>query len=145
SQESFRDFVLKREERGDLEMNSASFNHHFLDILLDEFPQAKFVYTIRDCYSWLNSILNMSASFGTSTPVWMVKYGRMFGVEPQDGDLESVERAVRKNPERVEPLLEYWGRYNKGILERLPSDRTLIVRTEEISKSFDEFGRFAGI
>ena len=53
------EFIKKRDLMGGIpEMESAHFNRHYIDILIGEFPDAKFVCLVRDCYSWVNSYIN---------------------------------------------------------------------------------------
>lgn len=57
--ERFCGFLKEREMLGGLlEMDSAHFNRHYIDILKEEFPEAKFICLIRDCYSRVNSFVN---------------------------------------------------------------------------------------
>ena len=53
-----RRWLAKRAEAGALELDSASFNHYFLEILVELHPAARFVYTRRDAVSWADSLLN---------------------------------------------------------------------------------------
>ena len=41
-----------------LEVDSSALNFDLLDLLLSEFPDARYLLTIRDCYSWCNSVFN---------------------------------------------------------------------------------------
>ena len=53
-----QDQVRRLDRRKWPELNASYLNYFLLDLLLDEYPQAKFVLTIRDCYSWLDSVFN---------------------------------------------------------------------------------------
>ena len=59
-----RRWLALRAEAGALELDSASFNHYFLDILVELHPAARFVYTRRDAVSWADSFLNMVLRHG---------------------------------------------------------------------------------
>ena len=50
--------VHRRDKALWLEMEASAFNVHVLDLLVQEFPHARFILTIRDCYSWVDSALN---------------------------------------------------------------------------------------
>src|SRR5262245_35407266 len=58
------------------ELNSSWTNYMLLDLLLDEYPRAKFVLTIRDCYSWLDSMLN--ELLGRTHADYMVYFHRWY-------------------------------------------------------------------
>ena len=51
-------YVKHRDRRLGLEMDVSHLNYHLLDILVNEFSEAKFILTIRDCYSWLDSFMD---------------------------------------------------------------------------------------
>ena len=58
TREAFRDFVLLRDAAACLEMDSAYFNRYYIDILSEEFVDAKFVCLLRDPESWVRSQIN---------------------------------------------------------------------------------------
>jgi hypothetical protein len=146
SLESFKAYVLDRDRQGNLEMDSATFNHHYLDILIQDFPEAKFIFTVRDCYSWLNSIVNMSIRSGNSIPDWMLRYGKFFiGYEVERNTISSSQATLDKLPSAINKLLEYWQKSNQRILDWLPPERSLIVPTHKISKSLEQIANFVGV
>lgn len=51
----YRDWLVARDREIALEVDSSWFHGLIVDLLVSEFPNARFVLTIRDCYSWLNS------------------------------------------------------------------------------------------
>lgn len=146
SREALTDFVRRRDVLGRLEMDSASFNYSFADILVDEFPSALFIVTIRDCYSWLDSLLNMLPSIAPYVPDWVVEYGRRVngGVLPPSA-LASREMLLQHLPDLIETGLRLWSGANERLLRVLPPDRTLFVRTGEISSSLDRIAAFVGV
>ncbi len=146
SLESFKAYVLYRDQQGGLEMDSATFNHHYLDILIQEFSEAKFIFTVLDCYSWLNSIVNMSLSSGNSIPDWMLKYGKFFiGYEVDRTTISSSQSILDKLPTAIDKLLEYWEKSNQRILDLLPPERSLIVPTHKISESLEQIANLVGV
>lgn len=146
SAEELRDFVLLRDRRGGLELDSASFNHHFIPILVEEFPDSKFVFSIRDCYSWLDSIVSMGLSAGSEVPAWMEEYGRFLASDRVErSSIAAPLDLMRALPDLVDGLFRYWSEMNSAVLELLPPGRSLIVRTHEISGSLDRLALFAGV
>ena len=144
--DAFEAYILERDRLGCLEMDSASFNHHYLNILKTAFPQAKFIFTIRDCYSWLNSILNMSLRYAEHIPDWMLRYSKFFiGYEIERATVGSVPATQSKLPEIVESLLSYWKQHNRRVLNLLPPERSLIITTHKISDSLPKIANFIGI
>lgn len=146
STEELREFVLMRDRRGGLELDSASFNHHFIPILVEEFPDSKFVFSIRDCFSWLDSIVSMGVSAGSEVPAWMEEYGRFLASDRVErGSIAEPFDLLRALPHLVDGLFRYWSEMNSAVLELLPPGRSLIVRTHELSQSLDRLALFAGV
>jgi hypothetical protein len=40
---------------------------------------------------------------------------------------------------------KYWGHHNSRVLELVPRDRLLVVRTDEIARRLDEIASFVGV
>ncbi len=146
---SRRDFnarVVAMEERGQLEMNASFLNNWLVDLLAAKYPQAKFILTIRDCYSWLNSMLydayitphNTGEGEGLK-PRGILKPGGMYGFIKQDSVFYEGQAA------HVDGLLAYWANVNNRILAAVPGSRLLVVRTNEISRKGEDIADFLGI
>ncbi len=149
SQEEFRNFLVKRSRAGSLEMDSSSFNHHYLDFLVEEFPEAKFVFTIRDCYSWLNSFLNMPLTMKLLPPESWKPRWMDFMIEGFKAEYFASEKTlIPRLPELLEGFLSFWSLANSralSILDLLPKEKVLIIRTPEISSSLKKLATFAGV
>ena len=152
SENTLRDYIRYRHEIGQLEMDTASFNHFYLHILVNEFPEAKFIFTIRDCYSWVNSFLRMISRWkkhfgdiGQEMPDWMLNYGRILFGEYDWNWFNSYEDLLRNLDPLVEMFIKSWADLNSRILELLPPERSLIVKTSEISRSQARISEFIGI
>jgi hypothetical protein len=148
----FKEYLRLRDYQGKLEMDSSSFNHYYLDILEEEFPDAKFIFTIRDCYSWLNSYLNMLLRWrkGHQTtrskiPTWQIHYGRFKLGEFDPDDFASPQVLKLRLPDMLDRFLRCWSEYNSRVLDRLPAERSIVIRTHEISESLVKLALFAGV
>jgi len=144
SKQQFVEFVCQRDQKGNLEMDSASFNFMYLDILAEQYPKAKFIVTVRDCYSWLDSMINMLLVLNIQD--WIIDYGsRSFGIHIAREMFVSRESVLRALPDLLDGLLGYWA-YGAGVtLDNLPQGRFLIVKTDEISGSLDKIAKFIEI
>jgi len=143
---AFRDFVRWRDGLARLDVDSSSYNAHYVDILAHEFADAKFIFVIRDCWSWLDSMLNMVLRIGPGMPEWMVEHCRTIlgpDFEPHLGD-DELELA-RRLPGLANAGLAYWARLNQFVLRSLPMERSLVVRTPELSDSLDRLAEFVGV
>lgn len=137
---AFGDFLARRDKEGGLEMDSASFNHFYLDLLVETYPHAKFIFMIREPYSWMNSYLKMLMRWrqgfeerNRNIPQWMTDYGRiLFG----DFSWSMISSAVAVK-QHIEPLadgfLRHWCTANQRIIDLLPPERSLIIKTHELS------------
>jgi Sulfotransferase domain len=140
---AFREFVRWRDGLARLDVDSSSYNAHYVDVLADEFPDAKFIFVIRDCWSWLDSMLNMGLQFGKDMPDWMIEHCRtILGPEfaPRIGaDLP------RRMPSMAQAGLSYWSWLNEFVVKHLPTERSIVVRTAELSTSLNRLAAFVGV
>lgn len=136
-------FIRQRDKRLCLDVDSSQLNFFLLDQLLQEFPDALFLLTIRDCYSWLNSFIDDSLRRQPSGN-WIKLREHRF----RSGTLAhpTQEQALKeKGLYTLDGYLSYWASHNNQVLAKVPEDRLLIVRTEEITKKAFEIAGFAGL
>jgi hypothetical protein len=126
------------------EVDSSQLNFFMIDVLLSEYPEARFLLTIRDCHAWLNSFINHSLRFPDTAPLWRQFRDFRFGANRLTHPSE--EEPLRQlGLYTLEGYLSYWASHNKGVIDAIPSDRLLIVRTDEISDRAEEIAEFAGL
>ena len=145
SREQFRGFLKERELLGGLlEMDAAHFNRHYIDILQDEFPEAKFICLIRDCYSWVNSFVNyFVVSEREAIQSKELPNGMPFDI-PR-GAIEAKNELVNNFHKYIDVPLSFWSSSYRDMVEKLPPGRSLIIRTHEISQKVDDIAHFVGI
>jgi len=141
--EELRDHVLERDRRLRLDVDSSLLNIYLLDQLLELFADAKFILTIRDPYTWLNSITNQQLR-RLGGPRWNrlreFTYGSDFRIHPRE------ERALKERGlYTVAGYLSGWNLHNRKVIDSVPKERLLIVRTDRISESLDSIAAFAGV
>ena len=136
-----RALVLRRDKEYCADVNSAEVNGSFVDILLEEFPDALFLLTMRDPYSWMDSAFNHTMNLETL----------------QERKRRALQRALqRKHPPEEQSLeaeglstldhrLAQWNQHNQTVLSIVPEHRLLIVRTRDITKRAYEIADFAGL
>lgn len=138
-----REYILQRDKRICLDVDSSQLNFFFLDQLLDEFPDARFLLTIRDCYSWLNSFIDDSLRRQPSGN-WIKLREYRFRSDYFTHPVE--ERALQERGlYTLDGYLSYWAIHNHKVLATIPDDRLLIVRTNDISKRAHDIADFAGL
>lgn len=137
-------FVRERDRVISAEVDSSQLNYFLLDILLDEYPNAKFLLTIRDCYTWLNSFINHSLRVSSAAPLWRRFRDLRFQADRLAHPAEEAALAQR-GLYTLEGYLSYWTKHNSDVIAGVPGERLLIVRTSEIAVRAHEIADFAGL
>lgn len=136
-------FVKQRDFRLWLELDSSALNIFFLDILVREFPRARFILTIRDCYSWLDSIINHHLTW---TPDAHWRKNRDLAFRPDTFSHPPQERLLaEKGLYTLDGYLAYWAGHNQRVLATVPRERLLIVKTQQITGSVEPIATFLGV
>jgi hypothetical protein len=146
SESRFREFIRGRDELTQLDMDSSSYNCYYVDVLAQEYPDAKFVFAIRDCYAWLDSFLNMVLFLGPVMADWFVVYIRRFLGPGYEYDLaDRPDELLERLPDMVDAGFRYWSTMNRFVLDRLPGDRSLVLKTRDISHSLPRLASLVGV
>jgi transcriptional regulator with XRE-family HTH domain len=141
SKESLRQFIRERDIQLFLEMDSSHIHRLYLDILAEEFPSSKFIFTIRDCYSWLDALINwiLNHRFGKECKESKTLFGLNDFCCLNENDMRCNIHVYLKG------FLSFWASSNNNILQRLPQDRSLVIRTHEIPGKINDISHFLGI
>lgn len=114
----------------------------FLDRLLVQYPDAKFVLTIRDAKNWYRSVKNtiykVQCKFRDSPgelSKGMVKHLEMIRTVVLDGAFDDLERFLH-DEERIKALYDT---HNEWVKQHIPADRLLIM---EIGEGWDRLCAF---
>lgn len=126
-----------------LDVDSSQLNFFVLDILLREFETARFLLTIRDAYSWLNSFIDDSLRRTTSGDWIRLREARFrsaaFTHPAEERELEQLGLYT------LDGYLSYWRMHNEKVLGLVPASRLLVVRTDQIAERSFEIADFAGL
>jgi len=135
-------FLTDRDRRLALEMDSSQLNGHVIADLVALFPLARFVLTIRDVYSFVNSAIDHHIARAGGSETWRRMNQLKFGGCPHcPHDAPLADRGLFP----LQGYLTYWTRHNQTILDVVPPDRLLPVGTNDISGSLPQIARFLGI
>jgi len=136
-------YLLLRDRRLSLELDSSQLNIFLLHQLVQLFPAARFVLTIRDPYSWLDLVINHQLTHPTSDK-WVAM--REFRFRP-DLYVHQPEELILKDHGlyTIDGYLSYWGWHNRKAIAVVPEEQLLILRNDQISECVDEIAAFAGI
>jgi hypothetical protein len=143
-------YVKHQKRRLGLEMESSSLNYFFVDILVNEFSEAKFILTIRDCYSWLESLI---INIHLANPLSMERHWfRRHLAELNVLRFGSIEKHAKeeailadKGLHTLDGYFSYWREHNSRVLAIVPEERLLVVKTREINQSIQRIEEFLGI
>ena len=109
---------------------------------MQEFKQAKFLLTLRDCYGWLDSFINFCLRSNLQEP-WLQFRALRFGSKNIDYD----EHELLLKQHGLYPLkgyLSYWNNHQRAVFDRVPKERLMVVKTNDISASAYRIAKFAG-
>ncbi|MGI9211022.1 MAG: sulfotransferase [Methylococcaceae bacterium] len=143
----FRRFLFWRDRRLLTEMDSSGLNIHFLEHLRDLFPEARFILTLRDSYSWLESQINhIIARPPQDNP--RVDYSRFqdFHYRWQEEPHPPEEYILKTHGlYTLDHFLGAYAWHNRKALTCLPAERLLVIRTHEIKREASRIAAFAGV
>lgn len=146
-------FIIKRDSELQLEFEANHLLVSFIDILISEFPSARFIVTIRDCENWLNSIINqhlLNIRIAAEHPnnevyAWWIYW--FDSIIRQNGSDYDVEDRVLSNlglfP--IKDYLYYWAEVNTRLIESIPKEKRLLIQTKDLSTSTRMITDFLGI
>jgi hypothetical protein len=144
SEREFREWILARDREMALEVNSSWHHILILDFLAKEFPDARYVLTIRDCYSWLNSEFKRVLHNPSQQPqrIKLRKFiynGGSASYSPEEQVLKEAGLFT------IDNYLSRWAAHNEKVLATIPPERLLVVRTDQIGARAYEIADFAGL
>lgn len=142
--DDLRRFVRERDAKLRLDVDSSHANAFLIAALRAEFADARFLLTIRDCFSWLDSALDHSLNargWSAADRDWLEFWfdTRSMRYAPHDEPLR--ERGLPG----IECHLAAWHRHNERALTSVPPEQLLVVRTNEIGARLPEIATFAGV
>ena len=119
-------------------------SNHLLGLVIEglvaAFPDARYVLTVREPRSWLESQINQQDEKGHIEP-FKTAWQRMYGdVSPTVQDARLLEKGLYG----VGGYLSYWSRQNRRVLRAVPADNLMVVWTQEITDRADQIIQFLG-
>jgi Sulfotransferase domain len=137
------EFITARDGRLRLELECSHPLFHLLDALLAAFDDAKFILTIRDCYSWLDSQMNNQLAYIEG------RHWRSFGEFKYRGETarhpKEEEILSRFGLYTLDGYLAAWASHNNKVLNTVPRERLLVIRTQDIAKDMTAIADFLGV
>ncbi len=150
-EEAQREFLRVRDAELQLEMEASHPLHFFAPLLAEEFPEARFVLTLRDCYSWLHAYINQHVEIQRPLGSHWMRLMDYLLLQDAKGGVTNTRFAPKElamAEQGLFPLrnyLAYWANHNRYVLESIPAERLLVVRTHEIRQRIPEIAGFLGV
>lgn len=140
----FLQFVRQLVDRMDLELNVSQINGCLIEALVESYPHAKFILTVRDCESWMRSFINHQLSRrlppGSAWPAF-----RDFRFRPAEHPPRAEDAPLTANGlYGLEAYAAYWVRHNRSVLAAIPAGRLLIVPMVKLQEDAAAIGAFVG-
>jgi hypothetical protein len=144
SENRVRDALRKRDRKRRLEFESSPFLGPFADHLVKAFPDAKFILTVRAPRAWLRSIIDRCINNPREELASHFRKLRDFCFGEPPTEYSEEESALANHPDlhSLEGYLGYWDWHNRKVLNGVPSDRLLILRTIDLNESIPKLSSF---
>ncbi|MCC7193404.1 MAG: hypothetical protein IT444_11540 [Phycisphaeraceae bacterium] len=137
--------LLRRRNRQQwLEMESAPFDVFIVELLVELFPKANFILTTRDCYSWIDSVINDELSRPDKSGTWAEYRKLCFGDVKYD-------YAPQEQPLREKGLwplagyFSYWKMHMRRVLQAVPASRLMVVDVTKLMERSADLAEFVGV
>ena len=146
-----RAWLVRRDAASALEMDAASFLHPVAGLLAEISAETRFVLPVREPCAWFESyirellrVYGRLRARGRSPPDWQREYGEML-VGHFDWREIATERARRASlPDVARRFLAHWAQATGKLLDVLPPERSIILRTEDLGPGRARLAAFAG-
>lgn len=146
SRSAILSYLADRDRRLRLEMESSHFLVYGLGELVELFPEAKFIMTLRDCFSWLESTINRTLQLRKHNQ-HMQHWERLAKLRYDNGVPHPPEEKALAdlNLYTLDAYFSNWAWHYQKVLDTVPADRLLIVPTKELSQRMPVIAAFLEI
>jgi hypothetical protein len=138
-----RPALLGRDAALRLDMDASLVNGEVVSDLVDLFPDARFVLTVREPRQWLDSMANHTLAHDTPAH-WVrwrdIRFRAAELVHPPEEEAWAASGLYT-----LDGYLGSWARHNRMVLDAVPPDRLLVVRTEDLELRLPDLADFAGV
>jgi len=143
TEHAFRDYLLARDQRLNLEYDIAWANQFIIGHLLTLFPGSKFIILIRDPYTWLQSIAGhlVSRDIPRDVLAFLDWWFRPDLYPHTQHDHAMQELGLYS----IAAFLNTWNRHVTVCTQLIPPNRRLILKTHELGRSHQQIADFLQI
>ena len=150
--DALRTYMARRDRESTLEMDAASFLYLASDTLLAFGDDTRFVLPVRAPAAWFESFMRELLRWhgqlrarDKAPPAWVQEYAEaLFGrFEWEEITTPEARRAFL--PDVARRCLTHWTRTTGKMLDDLPPERTLVLRTQDLGPMRARLAAFAGL
>ena len=130
-------------------MDAASFLHLAGDVLATLSDETRFVLPVRAPDAWFESYLgelvrvhDRLRARGKTPPAWYRDYGEMILGRFEWEEIATPEARRTNLPDLARRFLTHWAQATGKMLDVLPPERTLVLRTEDLGPMRDRLAAF---
>jgi len=138
-----RDFFARRDDRRRIVLEASTVLVHFVDVIRELYPSARFILTLRDCYSWLNSAINHALYRGIRRE-WRSYNEFLYGPGRYDYSREE-SLFAEHGLYSLDSHLSVWARHNAMALSSIPGERLLVIRLKDLAGSAKRLSEFLDV
>lgn len=134
-------YLDAKDARRPLDVDSSFLNGEIIDVLVPRYPGARYVLTLREPRSWLDSKINQMVTY--KSPRWLelraLRHGPPEGHPPEEAAL--AERGLPT----LDGFFSEYARFNAQVVAHVAPERLLVLRTPDIRAHADRLAAFAGV
>ena len=140
-----RDRLRKRDRRLRLELESSHPMGYLTPLLVDVFPDARFIITIREPRAWLASRLKFHFIVDSSEiPAWR-PYRKYFWGENHDSFNKEEEVLQEYGLAPLSVYLKQYEEHYQNVMKAVPSERRLIIPTKHLDRALSQIACFLSL
>ncbi|MCS4188211.1 hypothetical protein GGP48_002925 [Salinibacter ruber] len=140
SERALRSFLYYRDKVLGLEFESSLYLYRVIDVLEKMFPKSKFVLTVREPMSWLESAVNQSIKAKVEKH-WRAYENRVYGSR---GNKFYHDKVKRLGAYPIRSYLDYWNEHIRRVMDTVPPKRLCVVNTFDIDEELERVAQFVG-
>ena len=135
-------WLRERDRTLRLEFEASHLLGPFVNHLVELFPEAKFILTIRHPRPWLQSVTNWAVNYEVLRPSgpWKPVMDRYYKAPHSDAVHPS--RWKEHGLYTLDGYLNGWVEHNQTVLDAVPDSRLLVIRTKNLSNKLKNISSF---
>ena len=138
-----RRWFVDRSHRLWLDCDVSHLHGHFVADIAEAIPEAKFILTLREPRSWLDSAFNQTLGRPVGG-LWAALRTAVYGEQP-DRYPEQEKALQALGLYSISQYLDRWAERIERVTAAIPQEQLLILKTRELENSEDRIADFCGV